>query len=52
MERTLPKYALSILPPLITRVLDIQIHNFFHWFWIEKKKSVDLLVSEFFLYCD
>ena len=31
----------------LSRVLDIQDHTFFHWFWMEK--TVDLLVSEFFL---
>ena len=34
----------------LSRVLDIQNHTFFHRFWMEK--SVDLLVSDFFLYCD
>ena len=35
----------------LSRLLDIQNHAFFHWFWMEKK-SIDLLVSEFFLCCD
>ena len=34
----------------LSRVLDIQDHTFFHWLWMEK--SVDLLLSEFFLCCD
>ena len=31
----------------LSRVLDIQNFSFFHWFWMGK--SIDLLVSEFFL---
>ena len=34
----------------LSRVLDVQNHTFFHWFWTEK--SVDFLVSEVFLHCD
>ena len=50
MERTLPEYAPSILPVFIICVFVVQNHTFFFWFWMEK--SADLLVSEFFLYCD
>ena len=45
MERTLPNTRLQFYDCWLFRLLDIQNHTFFHWFWMEK--SVDTLVSEF-----